>query len=283
MLPPEKTLNGADHFDSGLRNSGQEPDNNVPNAITASIDPNQPLSEQAQLPLDEGTTPNTFDLELLGQFSAVNANVSSSMAAAVAEFLDSIYPLPAVDTTQYSLQGYLVQQQVISGVPGDQIRAMRTSRPPQVNFARDGKMSYAPRELCQWIVTPAGIMMNNLRQACYRGKLAELPVDIWLPVPPSWSNNGSNEIRALDSHPPNTPPSALSPFTSVHERQSFINFYVEHFATPAYLANLNGLQDQHGAGHDTAASGLFNRQGSPDSTDDTDDTDVTDEMDEDEN
>lgn len=200
--------------------------------------------------LESGFHPNEFDFAI-SDVGTLNPTKTAADAAAIAEFLTAMEKQLATPpeqrrTPRQNLQSFLIQQQLIAGIPVGKLEPMsgvgsRQSQGPPRLFNTPSALTYFNDATYIPAIPPAQ----------FNGKLNALPIHPSLPNPP-WmdrSNNNGNQCAARPVTPnqdlvtstgsptvntPQTPdnPTNLSAyFSSDAEQIAISHFYTTHFAT----------------------------------------------------
>jgi hypothetical protein len=200
--------------------------------------------------LESSFHPNEFDF-IISDVGTHNPTKTAADAAAIAQFLTAMEKQLATPpeqrrTPRQNLQSFLIQQQLIAGIPVGKLEPMsgvgsRQSQGPPRLFNTPSALTYFNDATYIPAIPPAQ----------FNGKLNALPIHPSLPNPP-WmdrSNNDENQGAARPVTPnqdlvtstgsprvntPQTPdnPTNLSAyFSSDTEQVAISQFYTTHFAT----------------------------------------------------
>ncbi|KAJ5191585.1 uncharacterized protein N7498_010570 [Penicillium cinerascens] len=202
-----------------------------------------------------GFDPNKIDFEIT---DADILNPANADATAVADFLSDMDKLIATPTEKrrtprQNLQAFLIQQQLLAGIPVDRLEPMngpgsRQAISPQGALRRFN----TPPAMT---VTPNATFIPHIPPAQFLGGVVPLPIHESLPNP-SWmkkanENSGvnlsdpvtptQNSVTSTESpkvNNPQTPDNTTGMstyFSSVAEQAALTRFYAEHFSTGSDL------------------------------------------------
>lgn len=202
-----------------------------------------------------GFHPNETDFEIA---DADILNPANADFTAIADFLAALDKLIATPpekrrTPRQNLQAFLIQQQLLAGIPVDRLEPMngpgsRQAISPQGAL---GRFNTPPA----MTVTPNATFIPHIPPAQFLGGVAPLPIHESLPNP-SWmkkanENSGvnlsdpvtptQNSVTSTESpkvNNPQTPDNTTGVsayFSSVAEQAALTQFYAEHFSTGSGL------------------------------------------------
>lgn len=241
--------------------------------------PKRTSLEQAERHAGKAFRPSEPDYRAF-EFDLLDPKNLDIASTAMHKFLSALEKAVAIPTRKYytprqNLQAFLIQQQLLAGVPVDKLEPMQGVGSRQRVTTSEGILQHFSTP-SYMTVTPKGTFLPRISPAKFTGTLDPLPVQEGLPKP-AWTKratedfcrqddeNGANSANPLTTNG-TQPPNGLvqkkdtmnkptddkmnfsAYFSSAKEQELITQFFAEHFSTGSGI-----LVDQSVKADDTEA------------------------------